>query len=109
MDTNTAIILIVIIFALIVIAGFLVFRQKGEVEINTPFGKLRFGGSNEPAQSGSGRAESKATNLKAGHGNVKVTQTGPGTKEVDQVEAGDSIDISQTRDEQTPPTAAPKA
>lgn len=52
MDINLTVTVVVIIFALIVVAAFIVFRQRGRVEIKGPGGtSLKFDGSNDPPPS----------------------------------------------------------
>jgi hypothetical protein len=48
MDTNTAVILIVVLFALIIIGAFAVFRRRSKVTIDTVLGKLEMEHDNEP-------------------------------------------------------------
>ena len=50
MDTTTAIVIIVAIFALIAIAYLLIFRRQGKMNIDTPLGKLNIEGSNEDSR-----------------------------------------------------------
>lgn len=54
MDTTTAIVIVVALFALIAVAYLFVFRRQGKMNIDTPLGKLNIEGSNEessqPAQ-----------------------------------------------------------
>jgi FtsZ-interacting cell division protein ZipA len=54
MDTVTAIIIITALFALIVVAGFIVYRQRSSVDIDTPLGKLKMESSNDPPRQPSG-------------------------------------------------------
>jgi len=47
-DTNTLLLLVVLIFAVVVIASFFVFRQRGKAEIHGPLGtSLKLDASNE--------------------------------------------------------------
>jgi hypothetical protein len=48
MDTTTATIVIVALFALIIVGGFVVFRQRSNVDIKTPLGSLKMKASNDP-------------------------------------------------------------
>ena len=48
MDTNIAAVIVVIIFALVIIAAFLIFR-KTRVSVNSPLGEMKIDGSNDPA------------------------------------------------------------
>jgi hypothetical protein len=57
MDTNTTAFLIVIIIAIVIIIGFIIFRQKAKVGINVHGNKLNFEGSNDTT--------SKVSNSKA--------------------------------------------
>ncbi len=48
MDTNTLLLIVVLVFAVIVIASFLIFRQRGKAEIHGPFGtSLKLNASND--------------------------------------------------------------
>jgi hypothetical protein len=50
MDTNTTLILVIALLALVAVAAFLVFRQRGNVEIKGPLGTgLKVDGSNQAA------------------------------------------------------------
>ncbi len=47
MDNNTAIVLVALLFVVLIIIGFLLFRRKTKVGIELPGSKLNFEGSNE--------------------------------------------------------------
>lgn len=67
MDTNTTVILIIIIFALIIIGAFFRFRQRGKAEIKGPFGtSLSVQGSNEPSPQQAGITAKGITSREGG-------------------------------------------
>jgi len=49
MSTETMVILIVVLFAIIVVVGFAVYGRRAKVRIEVPGGKLDFEGSNDDA------------------------------------------------------------
>jgi len=49
MDTSTAVVLVIALFAIIVVAAFIVFRRQSKVRIRGPWGTgLEVDGTNEP-------------------------------------------------------------
>jgi hypothetical protein len=49
MDTNTAILIALLVLALVAIIALILFRQRASAEIDTPLGKLRVQGDNTTA------------------------------------------------------------
>jgi hypothetical protein len=107
MDTTTAIVLLVILFALIIVAAFLVFRQRGQVKIDTPLGKLDLEASNEPLPP---QAAIKAEDIKShGGGLLADDETGRGL-DVKRVEVQDDVLLSSKPPDPDPdPKADPPA
>ena len=107
MDNNTLIALVIVLFVLVLIAAFALYRSRVKARITGPFGTgVDLDASNDPPPSSEpGRPGIEASRLKAGRGNVEVvTQRGKDMK-VDDVEAGQDISI---RDEQVSPDPDPK-
>jgi hypothetical protein len=90
MDTNTMIVLVVALFVILVVVGFLLYRRKARVGIETPAGKLNFEGDNtsSPARASSSkggifgnrfwgktRIEVKGAYMQPIHDNVTVGDT----------------------------------
>jgi len=101
MDATTlAVTLVIIIFALIVTAAFLVFRQRGRVNIKGPMGTgLELDASNDPPPSQPG-VEGKRIKTKGG---VRADDhTGRGAT-LEDVDAGDDVLLSSS------PPPGPKA
>jgi len=94
MNTSTAAIVVVAIFAAIVVAAFLVFRQRGKVEIKGPLGTgLKLDASNEQKPPAPG-VEIEGAKSRGG-GLVAEDGTGRGAK-VKDVEVQDDILVSST-------------
>lgn len=86
MDINLAIAIVVIVFAIIIVAGFFVYRRRGGADINGPWGmKLRVGGSN---------AGIVAKNLKSRTGGVEANDATGGGVDARDIEAEESIRIT---------------
>ena len=107
MDTNTAIILIVVIFAVVVIVGFILYRRRSKVDINTPLGNLSFeGGSDFPPEQ-SEPTEQKAIvvkDAKSRKGGLKATdKTGRGISAEGVDVEKDIVVTSETPDENSAP------
>ena len=99
MDTTAAV--IIALFALIIVAAFLVFRQRSRVEIKGPLDTgLKLDASNQPAPA----VEVKGAKS-AGGGLVADDRTGRGAK-VEDVEVQDDILVSSAPPSEPP---APKA
>jgi hypothetical protein len=79
MDTNSTIIIVAIVFALVIIIGFIIFRRKAKVDLELPGSKLKFDGSNE-AKPGEIRSKTPANgifgNLSLGRTRMKVKGSG---------------------------------
>jgi hypothetical protein len=73
MDTNSTIIVIAVVFALVVIIGFIIFRRRAKVDLELPGSKLKFEGGN------SNTTTSKETNPKRKSngifGNISIGKT----------------------------------
>ena len=84
MDTTTAAVIVIIIFALVGVAAFIRFRQRGSAEITGPFGTgLKVKGSNDPAPND---ASIQAQGLKSRKGGVvadDATGRGVDVRDVD--------------------------
>ena len=101
MDTTLAVVIVIVLFALIVVAAFLVFRQKAKVEIKGPRDTgLKLDASNQPAPA----VDIEDAKSRAG-GLVADDQTGRGAR-VKGVEVQDDILVSSTRPPEQP---GPKA
>jgi hypothetical protein len=91
MDSTTAVIIIVALFALIIVGGFIVYRQRSKVDINTPFGSLKMESSNDPPPQQPGVTIEDATSR--GGGIEGRDKTGRGV-EVRRVDAQKDIQAS---------------
>ena len=49
MSTNTAVIIVLALLVIFAIGGFIVFRKRANVKINSPLGSVDFSASNDPA------------------------------------------------------------
>jgi hypothetical protein len=108
MDTTTAMVLIVLAFVLIVVTAFLVFRQKGRVEIKGPLGaELKLDASNEASPL---PPAVKVEDAKAKKGGlIAEDKTGRGAQ-VSHVETLDDILVSSSSPEDSGnPKATPPA
>ena len=105
MDTTTAAIIVIAIFALIAVAAFLRFQQRSKVEIKGPFDTgLTLDASSDPTPGAKiGKAKSHA-------GSVRTEdKTGRGAS-VDDAEAWGDISAASTPPESEPdPKAKPPA
>jgi hypothetical protein len=70
MDTNTMILLISIVFAIVVIIGFIVYKRKAKVGIELPGGKLNFEGGNDTSSH-----LAKVRSSKGIFGNISIGKT----------------------------------
>jgi hypothetical protein len=91
MDTTTATIIIVALFALIIVGGFAVYRQRSKIDINTPLGSLKMDSSNDPPPHQPGVTIEDATSR--GGGIRAEDRTGRGAA-VRGVEAQEDIQAS---------------
>jgi hypothetical protein len=107
MDSSTAVVIIVALFAVIAIAAFAVFRRRGKVSIKAPFGTgLELEASNEPTPSPPG-VRVKDAKSRAG-GLVAEDSTGRGA-EVEGVEVQDDILVSSSPPQTSDPKENPPA
>jgi hypothetical protein len=103
MDTSTAVIIVVALFALIVVGGFLVYRSRSQVTINTPLGSLDMQSSNDPPPQKAGVLVEAATSR--GGGLLAEDKTGKGV-ELRRVDVQDDI-LASSQTPENPPD--PKA
>jgi hypothetical protein len=107
MDTTTAVIIVIAIFALIIVAAFLRYRQRGGAEINGPFGtKLKVQASNDPPPQMAGIS---AKGITSREGGVLAEETLGRGIEAENVDAkGDVLLSSSLSSQQTdrPPQIA---
>ena len=99
MDTSTAVSVVVALFALVVVGGFLVFRSRSRVDIKTPFGSLNVEQSNEPPATQPGVVVEDA--ISRGGGVLAEDRTGKGAA-VRRVEAQGDVLASSERPEDRP-------
>jgi hypothetical protein len=103
MDTTTATIIIVALFALISVGGFVVYRQRSNVDVKTPPGSLKMNSSNDPPPQQPGVTIENATSR--GGGIMAEDKTGRGAA-MRGVEAEKDIrGSSQMPDSPTDPKA----
>jgi len=101
MDSSA--IIIIALFAIVIVAAFLVFRQRGRVNIRGPFDTgLELDASNEPTPPSPGVRVRDATS--EGGGLLAEDGTGRGA-DVEKVKVKDDILVSSS----PPPSADPKA
>jgi hypothetical protein len=75
-DNNTMIVLVTLLFIVLIIIGFLLFRRKTKVGIELPGGKLNFEGSNEPSVEKSKVSKGILRNLSLGKTRMEIKGTG---------------------------------
>lgn len=104
MDTNTLIAIVIALFAAIVIAALIIFRQRAKVNIKGPFGTgLGVEATNEQPQSAPGV---QITDAKAKKGSIRATtEMGDGVA-LTRVKAGEDIIATN---KQPPKDGTPKA
>jgi hypothetical protein len=103
MDVSTATVIIVALFALIIIGGFVIYRQRSDIDIDTPLGSLKLKSSNDLPQEQSGVTIEDATSR---DGDITAEdKTGRGAK-LRKVDAqGDIKASSQMPDSPSDPKA----
>jgi len=69
MDTNTLI--AIVIAAIVVIIGFIIYRRKAKVDVDVPGGKLKFEGGNS-ATSGEAKPRNRSNGI---FGNLSIGKT----------------------------------
>ena len=101
MSTNTAVIIVVALLVIFAIGGFIVFRKRANVKINSPFGSVDFSASNDPAPTPPAIVVEDAT---AGGGLLVDDKTGRGVT-AKRVDVQDDILISSEapKDERVAP------
>ena len=90
MSTNTAVIIVVALLVIFAIGGFIVFRKRANVKINSPLGSVDFSASNDPAPI---QPAIVVEDAKAGGGLLADEKTGRGVT-VKRVAVQDDILIS---------------
>jgi len=96
MDKTTAIVVVFGILALVFVAFFAVFRNKGKGKLKGPWGiGLHVEGSNEPQQT-------RVKGIEAG-GNVRVTETGGRGVDASKLKASGDVEISSSSSGGTSP------
>ncbi len=116
MDGNTVFIIVVIVFAIVAVAGLLLYRRRGEVSLEVGGAKVSVKGENEP------KAEATSSQSKTDPGapaptpgvNVKrVESTAGGLYAQDETGRGANVEDAKTRDDiivtSSNPDADPKA
>ncbi len=107
MDTTTAVIIVIAVFALIVVAAFWRYRQRGGAEINGPFGtKLKVQASNDPPIQ---KAGISAKGITSREGGVLAEETLGRGIEAENVDAKDDVLLSSSHSPQQtnrPPSTA---
>jgi hypothetical protein len=90
MDTTSLVIIIVIaLFAIVTIAAFLVFRQRGKVKINAPLGmKLDIDATNQTPDN---KPAIKITDAKSSGGGILAEDHQGGGVEINKVKVADDI------------------
>jgi hypothetical protein len=103
METTTATILIVVLFALIIVSGFLIYRQRSNVDIKTPLGSLKMKASNDSPPTKPGVTIEDATSRSGGIEGRDKTGRGAVLRQVDA--HGDIKASSETPDSPPDPKA----
>lgn len=85
MDTGTLVVLVVVIFALVIVGAFFVFRSRAKVGINTPLGGMTLDASNER------KPAIKMDNVTAKEGSVTATDKMGSGVEMKAVRAGKDV------------------
>ena len=107
MDTSTAVVLVVALFAVVIIAAIAVYRRRIRAGIKTPFGQLNLEGSNEPPASRPG-ASIKDVESRRG-GVLADDHTGRGAEVSTAKAEKDIVARSAPPSEETGPKAKPPA
>lgn len=78
MDTNSMIVIVAVVFAIVIILGFIVFRRKAKVDVELPGSKLKFEGSNNTTtgESVSNKSNGIFGNLSIGKTRMEVRGRG---------------------------------
>lgn len=117
MDNNTLFLLLVIVLAIVIVAGFFLFRGRSKASIQAGPVKMNFEGASQTAGTESAKttaptrpaaADVQVTNAKSSSGGAYVTDDAGGSIRVDQVEVKDDIIVSRsdkTGDKDTSPKA----
>jgi hypothetical protein len=99
-DTNTVLVIVIDIFAVIVIIAFLLYRTKAKVSVRGPLGTgLDVDASNEPAPLAPALT---AEDIKSGGDMTATDETGRGLK-AKNVDAGKDVTLKTTGPKDPPP------
>ncbi len=98
---DTTLVVIIALFAIVVVAAFIVFRSRAKVNISTPVGKVEIDATNEPAALSPGV---KAEDIKSSGGGLVVRDESGRGADVKKVDVKEDVRISST-----PPKSDPKA
>lgn len=114
MDSTTALIVIVVIFAIVALAALLRYRRKGEASIEVGGAKVSVKGENEPASAQTAaKPSAQAASGSAQPGvNVRDATSGGGLLAEDKTGKGVNIERVETKDDilaSSENPAAPKA
>ena len=96
MDSTSLVIIVVIaLFALIVVSGFLVFRKRGKVKISAPLGmKLDIDASNQTSDK---KPAIKITEAESSGGGILAEDNQGGGVEINKVKVADDIIASSSK------------
>ena len=90
MDQSTLLLTGLALLVLLVIAFFAVFRGRGKVNLDTPFGNLKAEGENPPPPTAvPGGVKIKDAGARK---NLTALSTGPGGVDLEKVQAGGNLD-----------------
>ena len=104
---NNSAVIIIALFAVVAVAAFLVFRQRGRVNIRGPFGaELDLDASNEPVPP---PPDVSVTDATSSEGGLLAEATTGGRVVVERVEVKDDIIASSSPPPNTGPKAEPPA
>ena len=94
MDTNTLTGIIVVVLALIVVAGFLRYKQNAKVKVKVPGASVELDGSNETPATPPERSRIKTGSILAEKGDAEiVSQRGDRDIETGEVIAGKNVRV----------------
>lgn len=99
MDSNSTIIIVAIIFALVIIIGFIIFRQKAKVDLELPGSKLKFEGGNSNTKSKEANPKNRTNGI---FGNLSIGKTQMKVKGSGTISDNKSIGDTELTKEDTP-------
>jgi hypothetical protein len=106
MDANSTAIIIAIIFAVIIIAGFIIFRRRAKVDLELPGSKLKFEGGNDSAKSVKTGSKNKSNGI---FGNISIGKTRIKVKGSGAVAENKSVGDTTLTKEDLPSTTKKKS